>query len=179
LFFGAESSGGSAWCALRHSHARADNRREKQPHPLFDKQPITLSMICIKMHLANLPKPFLFLTAAYFLASLGHFVHNAEFLCEYPNLPEWLTRAKVYLAWIAITSVGVIGFLFVRKGYVRLGLALIAIYAALGFDGLGHYAVAPFAWHSFGANFTIVSEVVAAALLLIGIAWLVKSRTRA
>ncbi|TAG06049.1 MAG: hypothetical protein EAZ24_17120 [Burkholderiales bacterium] len=137
-------------------------------------------MICINMHLANLPKPFLFLTAAYFLASLGHFTHNAEFLCEYPNLPEWLTRAKVYLAWIAITSVGVIGFLFVRNGYVRIGLALIAIYAVLGFDGLGHYAVAPFAWHSFGANFTIVSEVIAAGALLLGTtyAMVLQSRRR-
>jgi hypothetical protein len=125
------------------------------------------------MHLNNLPKPLLFLTATYFLASLGHFTHNAEFLCEYPNLPEWLTRAKVYLSWGAITSVGVIGFLFVRSGYARFGLALIAIYAALGFDGLGHYAVAPFAWHSFGANFTIVSEVIAAGALLLGTVWVI------
>jgi hypothetical protein len=120
-----------------------------------------------RVQFKDLPKPFLFLTAAYFLASLGHFTHNAEFLCEYPNLPEWLTRAKVYLSWIAITSVGAIGFLFVRSGYIRIGLALVAIYAALGFDGLGHYAVAPFAWHSFGANFTIVSEVIAAGALLL------------
>jgi hypothetical protein len=92
-------------------------------------------------------------------------------LREYPKLPEWLTRAKVFLFWIAITSVGVIGFLFVRNGYVRFGLALIAIYAALGFDGVGHYAVAPFAWHSFGANFTIVSEVIAAGALLFAVGW--------
>jgi hypothetical protein len=118
------------------------------------------------MSLNLLPNPLRFLVAAYFLASLGHFTHNAEFLCEYPNLPEWLTRAKVYLSWSAITAVGVIGFLFLRQGYARLGLAFVAIYAALGFDGLGHYAVAPFWWHSFGANFTIVSEVIAAALLL-------------
>jgi hypothetical protein len=124
-----------------------------------------------RVQLKDLPKPFLFLTAAYFLASLGHFTHNAEFLCEYPNLPEWLKRAKVYLSWVAITSVGAIGFLFVRGGYVRLGLTLVAIYAALGFDGLGYYAVAPFAWHSVGANFTIVSEVIAAAFLLFGTAW--------
>jgi hypothetical protein len=128
-------------------------------------------VIYVKMQLNNLPKPLLFLTAAYFLASLGHFTHNAEFLCEYPNLPEWLTRVKVYLSWGAITSVGVIGFLFVRGGYVLFGLTLVAIYAALGFDGLGHYAVAPFAWHSFGANFTIVSEVVAAGAWLFAVGW--------
>jgi hypothetical protein len=130
------------------------------------------------MYLNNPPKPLLFLTAAYFLASLGHFTHNAEFLCEYPNLPEWLTRAKVYLSWGAITSVGVIGFLFLRGGYVLLGLALVAVYAALGFDGLGHYAVAPFAWHSFGANFTIVSEVVAAGALLFGVIWIMVMQVR-
>jgi hypothetical protein len=33
------------------------------------------------------PKPFVLLIAAYFLTSLGHFAHNAEYLCEDPNLP--------------------------------------------------------------------------------------------
>jgi hypothetical protein len=102
----------------------------------------------------------------YFFTSLGHFSHNAEFICEYPNLPIWLTRAKVYAAWAAITSVGVLGFLLIRKRFVAAGLLLIAVYAALGFDGLGHYAVAPMELHTFTANLTILSEVAAAALLL-------------
>ena len=32
----------------------------------------------------------------YLAASLLHFVHNAEFLSDYPNLPAWLTRSQVY-----------------------------------------------------------------------------------
>lgn len=118
----------------------------------------------------SLPRPlpdiFLALAAAYFLTSLGHFTHNAEFICDYPNLPAWLTRAKVYASWAAITSVGAVGFLLIRRRLVAAGLALVAVYAALGFDGLGHYAVAPMAFHTFGANLTILSEVVAAAVLL-------------
>ena len=117
-------------------------------------------------HFKDLPKLFLALTAAYFLTSLGHFIHNAEFICEYPNLPGWLTRAKVYAAWAAITSVGVVGLLLVRKRFMATGLLLIAVYAALGFDGLGHYAVAPLALHTLVANVTILSEVAVAALLL-------------
>ena len=113
-----------------------------------------------------LPALFFFLTAAYFLASLGHFFHNAEFICEYPNLPAWLTPAKVYAAWAAVTSVGVCGFLLVRWRWHALGLALIAVYAALGFDGLGHYALAPMEFHTPVANISILSEVAAAALLL-------------
>jgi hypothetical protein len=122
------------------------------------------------MHLLKLfsqyPKPFIILVAAYFATSLGHFAHNAEFICEYPNLPAWLTRAKVYAAWLAITSVGLLGFILMHNKLVVAGLLLVAIYAALGFDGLGHYAVAPMELHTLGANITILSEVVAAALLL-------------
>jgi uncharacterized membrane protein len=106
------------------------------------------------------------LLAAYFLTSLGHFAHNAEYLCEYPNLPTWLTRAKVYVAWLAITSVGLAGLILMKNKLVATGLLLVAVYAALGFDGPGHYAVAPMAHHTLGANINILSEVVAAALLL-------------
>lgn len=113
-----------------------------------------------------LPKLFLALTAAYFFTSLGHFSHNAEFICEYPNLPAWLTRAQVYAVWAAITSVGSLGFLLIRKQYMAGGLLLVAIYAALGFDGLGHYALAPLGQHTLAANATILSEVAAAAVLL-------------
>jgi hypothetical protein len=114
----------------------------------------------------QLPKPFMVLVAAYFLTSLGHFAHNAEYLCEYPNLPTWLTRAKVYAVWLAITAVGLAGLILIKNKLVATGLLLVAAYAALGFDGLGHYAVAPMAHHTLGANITILSEVVAAALLL-------------
>lgn len=114
----------------------------------------------------SLPRLFVVLMVAYFLTSLGHFSHNAEFICEYPNLPASLTRAKVYIAWLAITSVGVLGILLLRRKSVVAGLLLVAAYAALGFDGLGHYSVAPMALHPFAANLTILSEVAAAALLL-------------
>lgn len=113
-----------------------------------------------------LPNIFLALAAAYFVTSLGHFTHNAEFICEYPNLPAWLTRAKVYASWAAITSVGAVGFLLIRKQFMVAGLLLVAAYAAMGFDGLGHYALAPMEFHTFVANLTILSEVASAALLL-------------
>lgn len=120
----------------------------------------------LNSHHAALPKLFLALTAAYFFTSLGHFSHNAEFICEYPNLPVWLTRTQIYATWAAITSVGVLGFFLIRKQYLAAGLVLVAIYAALGFDGLGHYAIAPLELHTLAANITILSEVAAAALLL-------------
>jgi hypothetical protein len=101
----------------------------------------------------------------YAAASLVHFVHNAEFVRDYPNLPASWTRAGVYGAWVALTAIGLSGWLLSRRNAV--GLLLIALYAALGIDSLGHYALAPMARHTWMMNATILAEVTAAALVLV------------
>jgi hypothetical protein len=103
--------------------------------------------------------------ALYCLASFAHFAHNAEFLDDYPNLPAWLSRALIYSVWLCITAVGVSGYALVRAGHRLAGLIVVAAYAALGFDGLLHYGRAPFAEHTAAMNFSILFEVLAAALL--------------
>ena len=103
----------------------------------------------------------------YAVASLVHFTHNAEYLGDYPNLPPWLTRGGVYLAWIGETSLGILGYVLYRFGWQLIGLALVGVYAAFGIDGLLHYTRAPFGAHTTAMNFTILFEVVVAALLLI------------
>jgi len=74
--------------------------------------------------------------------------------------------------------VGAAGLLMLRGSFPLLGLSLLAAYAALGFDGLGHYAVAPIELHSFGANATIIFEVVVAALLLSATLYVMGTRFR-
>ena len=101
----------------------------------------------------------------YALASLAHHVHNAENLNAYPQMPESLTRVGVYAAWTAVTLVGVTGYAFVHAARPRTGLALLALYAALGWYGLAHYVIAPFGAHSAAMNATILMEVLAATVL--------------
>jgi hypothetical protein len=48
-------------------------------------------------------------------------------------------------------------------------MALVAIWAVLGFDGLAHYSAAPFSAHTAAMNLTIWLEVGSAALLLLAI----------
>jgi hypothetical protein len=114
----------------------------------------------------TLPKHLVALLALYCATSLAHFVHNAHFLADYPNMPAWLSPLQVMGAWLAVTAVGVLGWVVTRTGWPLPGLLLIAAYAGLGFDGLAHYTLAPMAAHSPAMNLTIWSEVVAAALLL-------------
>src|SRR5882672_7900173 len=56
------------------------------------------------------------LLALYGIASLVHFVHNAEYLVDYPNLPAWLSRFQIYGAWCGITVLGLAGYILYRRG---------------------------------------------------------------
>jgi hypothetical protein len=122
------------------------------------------------------PRLLLILCLAYAAAGLIHFVHNAEFLAEYPNMPGWLSRATVYAAWLGVTAVGVAGYLLFHRGYQLIGLLVIAVYAILGFDSLSHYVIAPCAAHTAMMHFTIWLDVATAALLLIAAARLAAIR---
>jgi hypothetical protein len=118
----------------------------------------------------------LVLLLAYTGASLFHYVHNAVFLDAYPNLPAWLSSARVYAAWFGVTAIGLAGYLLLRRGYRWAGLAVTAVYGALGLDGLAHYARAPFSAHTLTMNLTILLEAATATLLLIGVAVLMLRR---
>jgi hypothetical protein len=99
--------------------------------------------------------------------SLAHFLHNAVYLQLYPNMPAWLTPVGVLASWLVIAAIGALGYWLFRRGLKAIGLVTIAIYAALGFGGLDHYAIAPVSAHSLAMNATIVGEVIAASALLV------------
>jgi hypothetical protein len=116
--------------------------------------------------------------AVYCAASLLHYAHNAAFVDAYPNMPAWLSSAKIHGAWMGVTAVGLAGYLLVWRGYQIVGFAVIVIYAVIGFDGLAHYGLAPVSAHSAMMNFTIWLEVATAALLLAVVATRMTKRLR-
>lgn len=113
------------------------------------------------------PKALLILLLTYAAASLIHFIHNAEFLSDYPNLPTSWTRLGVYAAWLVMTAIGVGGWALVSKGYQLVGLLVLMVYAVLGLESLGHYVLAPLSSHTVIMNSTILLEVTTASLVLI------------
>jgi hypothetical protein len=106
----------------------------------------------------------------YGAASLAHFLHNAIYLHDYPNLPAWLTAANVMEAWSAEAAVGALGYLLYRRMSRAAGLITISVYAMLGFVGFDHYTVAPISAHTVAMNLTILLEGVTAAVLLVCVA---------
>ena len=125
---------------------------------------------------STFPKHIFALAALYCIASLIHFAHNAEYIAFYPNMPDWITRENVYIAWLAITGVGVVGVVLSLVGFQSAAALFIGVYGSLGLDGLGHYALALCSQHTFAMNFTIWFEVIAGATLAVASAWLIKQR---
>jgi hypothetical protein len=117
-------------------------------------------------------KKLALLMLVYGVASLVHFIHNAEYLADYPGLPQTWTREGVYFIWLGVALTGLVGWLLLRNRHEILGLLIIAVYAVAGLDSLGHYVLAPLSAHSLGMNSTILVEVTAAAFLLGHVAWL-------
>jgi len=107
------------------------------------------------------------LLLVYAAASLAHFIHNAEFLTDYPGMPVSWTREGVYAVWVAVTLIGVVGWLLATRGFPIVGLLLVALYAVCGLDSLGHYLLAPMSGHTAAMNATILVEVTAAASLFV------------
>lgn len=112
-------------------------------------------------------KTLLTLLIIYAAASLIHFTHNAEFISDYPNLPDSWTRSGVYFAWIGMTVIGIFGWMLLKQGWHIIGLLVLTVYAVLGLDSLGHYVVAQLSQHTIMMNLTILLEVGAAAFVLI------------
>ena len=119
----------------------------------------------------NRNRALLTLILVYGAASLIHFTHNALYLALYPNMPPWLTPFGVLASWLVIAGLGAVGYWLFRRGLTLTGLVVIAVYAALGFGGLDHYAIAPVSAHSTAMNATIVGEVIAASGLLVVTTW--------
>jgi hypothetical protein len=117
--------------------------------------------------LPPLPKTLAILFVLYTIASLAHFVHNAEYIAIYPNMPSWITRETVYISWLVVASVGVVGLLAFRFKFRAIGAFFVGAYGALGLDGLLHYTLALCGEHTLMTNVTIWSEATLGLLLLL------------
>ena len=152
--------------------------RQGAPTAISCRKPLRTNVILVNPATisSRLPRHIWLLAALYCVASLVHFVHNAEFIAFYPNMPAWITRESVYLVWLAITGVGVAGAAISLVGFPRPAALLIGTYGAFGLDGLGHYALALCSQHTVAMNFTIWFEVASGVVLTMACVRLVQQR---
>lgn len=116
----------------------------------------------------KLPKRVWMLAALYWLASLTHAAHNAEFLAFYPNLPQDMAREAVYLSWALMTAVGLVAGVFSMLGLGVLAGLFLGAYGLLGTGVLAYYAQAHWSEYTLGANATICAQALLGGALATG-----------
>lgn len=98
-------------------------------------------------------------------ASVLHYVDNIRFFDAYPE-PAWISPHFIDAFWFVMTPFAVVGFFLFSKGSRWGSAASLAAYALMSLLVLGHYRYAsPWAL-SFRVNLFILSEAVAALMLL-------------
>ncbi len=131
----------------------------------------------------GLPGHLWWLAALYSLASLVHFSHNAEYIALYPNMPAWLSRETVYLAWLGVAAVGLVSGALWTLGWRRVAGCVLGLYGVLGLGGLAHYTLALCSDHTLAMNLTIWFEAVMGLALAgasfwhVGQGWLTGGRS--
>lgn len=74
-------------------------------------------------------------------SSIVHYTDNYLAFDRYPQAdtgPE-VTADTIWIAWVVFTAFGAAGYLAYRRGRVRRGAALLAVYSLSGLVGLAHY----------------------------------------
>ena len=67
-----------------------------------------------------------------------HFTDNYVSIDTYPQ-PGWVTKAVVLVSWPLLTSLGVIGYLLLRRGVFTAAHGFLLAYSYTGLSSLGHF----------------------------------------
>lgn len=109
----------------------------------------------------------LFIIILYCSASLFHFMHNAIYIDEYPDLSGGVSAIGVSIAWIGFTCIGLVSYVLIHRDKRFIVPILLVAYGALEFDGMGHYSLEPISSHTYMLNVAIWFEAIAALVSLV------------
>ena len=84
------------------------------------------------------------LNIVFFSAVASSLVHYTDNYLAFDRFPKdgvgpSITADSVWIAWIIFSAFGVVGYVLYRRGDIRLGSALLAVYSISGLIGIGHY----------------------------------------
>jgi hypothetical protein len=77
---------------------------------------------------------------ATFVSSVFHYTDNYVRFDQYPQGdPALIARPTIWIAWLAFTGIGILGYLLYRQGRARPAAVYLAIYSISGLVSPLHY----------------------------------------
>jgi hypothetical protein len=99
-----------------------------------------------------------------------HYTDNAVFISKYPQ-PDWITVTGIYLTWIVLSSIGLIGYWLYRQQKFKLSLIFLGIYSLTGLSSFAHYFYGNLSEFSTKMHLFICLDVAVGMMLLGWIVW--------
>jgi hypothetical protein len=99
-----------------------------------------------------------------------HFTDNYVSFESYPQ-PEWLTPAIIPVAWIVLTSFGLLGYYLYTSGRMIPAYVCLAVYSYTGGGTPGHYLYGSFSDFAPWRNASILLDGVLGIAILGFVLW--------
>ena len=109
-------------------------------------------------------------------SSLVHYTDNYLAFDRFPNdgVGPSITADSVWIAWIIFTAFGVAGYVLYRRGQIRQGSALLAVYSISGLIGIGHYTASGMSELAWWRHVHIAADFLCGVAVLTFAIWSVR-----
>lgn len=108
------------------------------------------------------------LLAAGILSTAVHYTDNVVNVDDFPQ-PGWVDRPTVWIAWVLLTAIGLLGYRLYTRGNFFAAHGLLAVYSYTGLSSLGHYLYGT--PEPFLRNLSIVADGLTGAAILAFVVW--------
>ena len=111
-------------------------------------------------------------------SSLVHYTDNYLAFDRFPNdgVGPSITADSVWIAWIIFTAFGVAGYVLYRRGQIRQGSALLAVYSISGLIGIGHYTASGMSELAWWRHVHIAADFLCGVAVLTFAIWSVRQK---
>ena len=125
------------------------------------------------------------LNIVFFTAVASSIVHYTDNYLAFDRFPQGssgpeVTDDMIWIAWVVLTAFGVAGYVLYRRGQVRQGSMLLAVYSISGLVGLAHYTAPGMSELAWWRHANIWVDIVCGVAVLVFAIWSVQqTRTAA
>ena len=119
---------------------------------------------------SNPASVLLVLLLASIVSTAIHYTDNAVNIADYPQ-PGWLTEAQIYISWVVLTGVGILGYRLYRAERYGPAHLLLLVYSYTGVSSLGHYLYSGVDELSARQHFHIATDGITGLAILAFVIW--------
>ena len=119
------------------------------------------------------------LNIVFFTAVASSIVHYTDNYLAFDRFPQGssgpeVTDDMIWIAWVVLTAFGVAGYVLYRRGQVRRGSMLLAVYSISGLVGLAHYTAPGMSELAWWRHAHIWVDIVCGVAVLVFAVWSVQ-----